>query len=165
MSYEYYFVPKNVERAFPPEAVAAMQARLETFPTYVWKDGTYLLFRSEEDRAMSLAWLRKNPSQNDYLTASIHIDSKEVTISSVLESTTDRMFYNFVTWCQQSWPGELYYEDEPLSPAELLAESLPDVIELAPNGSREISPEFSINGTTQTAQRTLSLEPIPSGVA
>lgn len=122
MSYDYYYVPKNAEQTFPQQAVKAMQAWLKKLPIYIWEDGTYLLFRSEEDRAVSLPWIRKNPHQNDYLTASIHVDTKEVTIVSMMECVTDRMFYEFVIWCQQHWPGELYYGEEYLSPEELLIE-------------------------------------------
>ncbi len=125
MSYEYVYVPKNKERAFPQEAMKAMQAWLTKLPIYVWEDGSYLLFGSSEDRAVSLPWLQQNPHKNDYLTASIHIEPKEIVISSVMECATDRMFYDFLIWCQQHWPGELRsqeYGEELLSPEELLIE-------------------------------------------
>ncbi len=122
MPYEYYLIPQNENRAFSPEALAAMHEYLQNLPSYRWEDGTYILFYTMADREYRVPKLLAQPQKNNYLDPTVHIQAHKVMLSTVVNPKVDQYLYNFVWWCQQRWPCQLYYGSQPASPDELLAE-------------------------------------------
>lgn len=122
MPFDYYLMPTDERRSFPPDLVADMHRYLRGLPSYQWEDGSYLLFQTEEDRDRRVPQLLANRERNDYLDPFIHVEEKEVMLSAVVNPDVDRYLYDFVLWCQQRWPCELRYFSQAVSPEALLAE-------------------------------------------
>lgn len=122
MPYEYYLVPEDENQAFPQEVVEAMHDYLKKLPSYRWEDGTYIVFHTVTDRDRRVPKLLAEPQRNDYLDPAIYIQPKEVMLSTVVNPKVDRYLYDFVLWCQERWPCQLYYGSESVSPEELIAE-------------------------------------------
>ena len=122
MPYEYHLEPKDSNNPFPQELIEAMHKYMERIPNYVWKDGTYTLFRTVNDRDRRIPKLLTESKKNDYLDPLIHIKPHDIMLSAVADPETDQYLYDFVLWCQEHWPCQLYYDSEPVSPEDLTAE-------------------------------------------
>ena len=123
MPFEFYLVPTDKGRAFPPTIIQAVQERLEQLPSYRWEDGAYLLFRTPADRDLRVPQLLASRGQNDYLDPYVYVDTQQIVLSSVVERVTDRYLYDLVIWCQQHWPCELQYGGQVVPAEDLLAEA------------------------------------------
>jgi hypothetical protein len=122
MPYEYYLEPEDENKTFPQPLVEGMHDYLKHLPSYVWADGTYILFQNVSEREHRVPLLLAEPQRNHYLDPTININPKEVILSSVVDPDVDCYLYEFVLWCQERWPCKLYYGSQPVSPEELMAE-------------------------------------------
>lgn len=122
MPYEYRFSPGDQGR-FPPELLEAMHAYVRQLPHVMAEDGTYVLFRSADERDLRAPRLARQPGRNSYLEPFIAISETAVLLSTVADVRVDRHVYEFVLWCGRQWPGQLFYGADPVSPEALIAEA------------------------------------------
>lgn len=121
MPYEYFLRPIGDKQTFAPEILDGMHKYLESIPSYRWEDGSYVIFRTEEDKNRRVPQLLVS-SGNDYLDPIVNIKPGEVMLSIVLDPDVDQYLYNFVLWCQKHCYCQLSYAEENVSPEELLVE-------------------------------------------
>ncbi|MGF1489078.1 MAG: hypothetical protein ACFBSE_18480 [Prochloraceae cyanobacterium] len=122
MTWEYCLEPLDETKTFPQQLIVDMKAYLKLFPSYVFSDGTFVFFKNVEDKNLRVPMLLANPQKNSYLEPTISIHSKMIVLSCVGNPNVDHYLYEFVLWCKERWPCQLYDGSEPVSPEELIAE-------------------------------------------
>jgi hypothetical protein len=120
VSFDYYLVPIPPIEEFDDEALAAMTAYWESFPTWSAEAGSFTLFGDESSRALALERYEHEPPGNDYTVDEVHASSKNVHLSIVPENVTNKIVYDFAVWCLERWPCQLEYAGQPVAPEELL---------------------------------------------
>jgi hypothetical protein len=104
---EYYLVPTTEDKTYPESLLERMHQYLRQLPSYVWPDGTYILFRDAQQRDSRVPVLLENSALNDYLDPMIHLDPQQIWLSVVGDSRVDRYVYDFALWCRAQRPCEL----------------------------------------------------------
>ena len=122
MTWEYCLEPENNSKIFPQQLIEDMQTYLKLLPSYIFSDGTFAFFKNIEDKDLRVPMLLANPKKNSYLEPTISISPQMIVLSCVGNPNVDRYLYEFVLWCKERCPCQLYDGSEPVEPEELIAE-------------------------------------------
>ena len=125
MPYDYFLESENEQRIFSKKTFEEMHKYIiNNLPHYHIEDWFYYIFKDDNSKERGIrdidSTIAKN--RNIYIYSSIAFFPTKIRLSVIGDNDVDCHLYEFVVWCQENYPCQLYEGAEPVPAEDLLSE-------------------------------------------